>query len=52
MATEGTKQNRRRRNAPASTEVDAYVFIKRKIKELRYNTGNPGRNPDGQVYTH
>ena len=41
----------RRRTPPASTEVDAYIFIKRKLKELGWNTGNPERNPDGQVYT-
>ena len=45
------EQNRRRRNPPASTEVDAYIFIKRKLKELGWNTGHPERNPDGQVYT-
>ena len=41
----------RRRKTPAATEVDAYVFIKRKLRELGWNTGNPERNPEGQVYT-
>ena len=44
-------QSRPRRKPPASTEVDAYIFIKRKLKELGWNTKNPERNPDGQVYT-
>ncbi len=42
---------RRRRNTAAATEVDAYVFIKRKLKELGWNASNPTRNPEGQVYT-
>lgn len=40
-----------RRQSAASTEVDAYVFIKRKLGELGWDTHNPERNPDGQVYT-
>lgn len=44
-------ERRKRRRTPASTEVDAYVYIKRKLRELGWNTGNPERNPDGQVYT-
>lgn len=35
----------------AATEVDAYVFIKRKLGELGWIARNPERNPDGQVYT-
>ncbi|MXW54020.1 MAG: N-6 DNA methylase [Gammaproteobacteria bacterium] len=34
-----------------ATEVDAYIFIKRKLNELGWDTRNPQRNPDGQVYT-
>ena len=41
----------RRRNTSAATEVDAYIFIKGKLRELGWNTGNPERNPDGQVWT-
>ena len=33
------------------TEVDAYVFIKRKLGEIGWCTKNPERNADGQVYT-
>ncbi len=39
------------RKRPAATEVDAYVFIKRKLGELGWNARNPERNPSGQVYT-
>lgn len=35
----------------AATEVDAYVFIKRKLGELGWHTGNPERNDEGQVWT-
>ena len=35
----------------AATEVDAYVFIKRKLGELGWNTRNPERNNEGQVWT-
>jgi type I restriction enzyme M protein len=35
----------------ASTEVDAYVFIKDALKALGWDTRNPERNPSGQVYT-
>ena len=33
------------------TEVDAYIFIKRKLAELGWNTRNPERNDEGQVWT-
>ena len=33
------------------TEVDAYVFIKRKLAEVGWCVKNPERNPDGQVWT-
>ena len=33
------------------TEVDAYIFIKRKLGEIGWSARNPERNPDGQVYT-
>ncbi len=35
----------------AATEVDAYIFIKRKLGELGWNTRNPERNDEGQVWT-
>lgn len=38
-----------RRGRP--TEVDAYIFIKRKLGEIGWCTKNPERNPEGQVYT-
>ena len=38
-----------RRGRP--TEVDAYIFIKRKLAEVGWRVKNPERNPDGQVYT-
>ena len=34
-----------------STEVDAYIFIKRKLGEKGWDTRNPARHADGQVYT-
>ena len=34
-----------------ATEVDAYIFIKRKLAELGWNTRNPERNDEGQVWT-
>ena len=34
-----------------ATEVDAYIFIKRKLAELGGNTRNPERNDEGQVWT-
>ena len=36
---------------PRPTEVDAYVFIKRKLSEVGWCVKNPERNPDGQVWT-
>ena len=33
------------------TEVDAYVFIKNSLKALGWDTRNPERNPEGQVWT-
>ena len=38
------------RRARAS-EVDAYIFIKRKLAELGWNTRNPERNDEGEVWT-
>jgi len=35
---------------PTNTEVDAYIFIKETLHTLGWNTKNPSRNPDGQVY--
>ncbi len=37
--------------APRATEVDAYIFIKENLKTLGWDTRNPARVPDGQVYT-
>lgn len=34
-----------------STEVDAYIFIKENLKALGWDTRNPSRHPQGQVYT-
>lgn len=34
-----------------STEVDAYIFIKENLKLLGWDTRNPARAPEGQVYT-
>lgn len=43
---------RRLATAEASpTEVDAYIFIKRSLAALGWDTRNPDRNPLGQVYT-
>lgn len=36
---------------PAATEVDAYIFVKRKLGELGWNTRNPEKNDDGRVWT-
>lgn len=36
---------------PRTTEVDAYIFIKENLKTLGWDTRNPERNPQGQVYT-
>jgi len=33
------------------TEVDAYIFIKENLGTLGWDTRNPTRNPQGQVYT-
>lgn len=33
------------------TEVDAYIFIKENLKTLGWDTRNPARNPNGEVYT-
>ena len=41
----------KRNGLPKPTEVDAYVFIKRKLGELGWNTRNPERNDEGQVWT-
>ncbi|MBI2652594.1 N-6 DNA methylase [Candidatus Woesearchaeota archaeon] len=34
-----------------NSEVDAYIFIKETLESLGWNTKNPSRHPDGQVYT-
>lgn len=34
-----------------STEVDAYIFIKENLKLMGWDTRNPARTPEGQVYT-
>lgn len=33
------------------TEVDAYIFIKENLKTLGWNTKNPNRNVNGEVFT-
>ena len=35
----------------SNTEVDAYVFIKERLKTLGWDTRNPERVPEGQVWT-
>src|SRR5579863_52008 len=42
---------KRRRKTPASTEVDAYVFIKGNLRTLGWDARNPERTPSGQVWT-
>lgn len=39
------------RKNPASTEVDAYIFIKDNLRTLAWDTRNPEKVPSGQVYT-
>ena len=34
-----------------NTEVDAYVFIKEQLRDLGWDTRNPARHAEGQVYT-
>lgn len=34
-----------------STEVDAYIFIKKNLKLKEWDVRNPTRTPEGQVYT-
>jgi hypothetical protein len=41
----------RPRKNPATTEVDAYIFIKENLKTLAWDTRNPERVPAGQVWT-
>lgn len=36
---------------PADTEVEAYKFILDQLKEVGWNTKNPSRNAEGQVWT-
>lgn len=36
---------------PRNSEFSSYVFIKNDLRELGWNTSNPTRNPDGEVYT-
>lgn len=43
--------SRRPAGQAAATEVDAYIFIRRKLEELGWNTRNPERNDEGQVWT-
>ncbi|MCH8043585.1 MAG: N-6 DNA methylase [Planctomycetes bacterium] len=40
----------KRKKSP-DTEVDAYVFIKENLKALGWDTRNPERAPEGQVWT-
>ena len=43
--------SRRPAGRAAPTEVDAYIYIRRKLEELGWNTRNPERNDEGQVWT-
>jgi type I restriction enzyme M protein len=36
---------------PQSSEVHAYVFIRDNLKAMGWDTRNPARHPEGQVYT-
>lgn len=36
---------------PRMSEFSSYVFIKNDLKALKWNTNNPNRDPNGQVYT-
>ena len=36
---------------PASTEVDAYIFIKNNLRALGWDTHNPEKLKSGQVWT-
>jgi type I restriction-modification system DNA methylase subunit len=36
---------------PRDSEFSSYVFIKNDLRALKWNTANPNRNPNGQVYT-
>ena len=35
----------------ARSEVDAYIYIKKQLESLGWNTRNPSTNPNGQVWT-
>ncbi len=37
--------------AARNSEFNAYVYIKNELKDLGWNTRNPNRAPDGEVYT-
>jgi len=36
---------------PRASEFASYVFIKNDLGSLGWNTRNPSRNPNGQLYT-
>ena len=36
---------------PAPSEVDAYIYTRKELKELGWDIRNPAKNPKGQVYT-
>ncbi len=38
-------------NTPSPTEVDCYIYIKERLKDLGWDTRNPEYIPAGQVYT-
>lgn len=40
-----------RKKSPASSEVAAYIYIKRNLDLLGWDVRNPARNPSGQVFT-
>lgn len=36
---------------PSPSEVDAYIYTRKELKELGWDVRNPAKNPQGQVYT-
>ena len=36
---------------PSPSEVDAYIYTRKELKELGWDIRNPAKNPKGQVYT-
>ena len=36
---------------PSPSEVDAYIYGRKELKELGWDIRNPAKTPQGQVYT-